>query len=159
MKPFNELDQSVPAPEFGAGFSLRCTHQDECDLETWCDLKLFQVREQYIGTPVTDVDNWLWISNVLQHAKAKELFEILGFLLKGPDGERANLNLENVRFHRQKISLKVQMCIIACRDGMTIEEIQTKIAEQEASGDVPSPLPSPAEDISPKSSTSESEPG
>ena len=137
MKPFNELDQSVPAPEFGAGFYFVVTLQDELDLEKWCDAKLTSVREAGGGAMLSALGNWPWLSLVLTQARTAEVCELVSMLLRNSKGEKANLDLASTIWSRASIAEKIQIAILAGREGMTAEECQARWDKEVAEGAIP----------------------
>jgi hypothetical protein len=134
MTKFSPIDQSVPAPEFGAGAVIRFTLSDLERLESWADQSLAVFRSENAGSMIAGLTNWMWIDTSLVQSRARQAREILRIALKQDDHKTKLVLPDDVdewpRHNLFDLCNKLTVALVASLEGLTIEESRTKLEEQ-----------------------------
>ncbi len=121
-KPFNEFDQSVPAPEFGAGVVLHYTHKDLREVEAYAKRKLVSEDTPELVRSVFGA--WDFIQFFLDQRQIDVSEPVLTIGLKNPDGTRLNPDWDNPpkRMNFTKLTAAASVAILASLNGQTLDE-------------------------------------
>lgn len=129
MIAFNAFDQSVPAPEFGAGASFRFTFDDLLELEKYAELQVSLMKsgmqpgdQNFL---VDAVSSLVWVQNWLSTRKLRHIRPIIDIALKTNGGqERLRIDWSNPpSFSISEICNTLLVSLVASIENKTIEEV------------------------------------
>lgn len=133
-KPFDQFDQSVPAPEFGAGAVIRFTHSDLRSVEKFADAEFGRIVASQNLDMLAGLTNWMWLDFALAKVRVDTIEGLLTRGLKLEDGATPLVvDWESPpQFALRQYAEKVALALMAAIEGMTIEEVNARRKEEEA---------------------------